>query len=176
MIPYFYKFDQPLFSDNLISEVDLFVKSKLEKFVAYESDNEKDGNNYYYAKDLKEIPEIKSFIKCCSLESFPMIVLHNPNTEVIKHIDDPNKRNTVIITPIHPTSGYTSTYFWNSRTDTEPIVACDFKKGSSVLFNTQKIHSLVNNTNEYRCNLQICFDEDFETVLNLYQNNLLFKE
>lgn len=176
MIPYFYKFDQPLFSNELIAEVEVFVKSKLEQFVAYESDNEKDGNNYYYEKDLKEIPEIMSFIKRCSLDSYPMIVLHTPNSEVIKHIDDSYKRNTVILTPIHPSLGYASTYFWNSRADNEPIVACDFKKGNSVLFNTQKMHSLINDTAEYRFNLQICFDEDFETVLNLYQNNMLFKE
>lgn len=176
MTPYFYKFDQQLFSDNLISKIDSFVLERLNEFIAYESDHEKDGNNYYYSKELKEIPEIKSFIKNCHLECFPMIVLHKPNTEVIKHKDDPNKRNTVIITPIHPALGYTSTYFWDNIKDTTPLLTCNFAKGVSTLFNTQKIHSLINNTNEYRFNLQICFNEDFDTVLNSYQNNILFKE
>jgi hypothetical protein len=176
MTPYFYKFDKPLFTDNLILQVKELVENKLDKFIAYESDEEKDGNNYYYAKDLKEISEIKSFIKNCHLDCFPMIVLHKPNSEVIKHIDDANKRNTLIITPIHPDAGYTSTYFWNSKTDTDPVAICDFAKGCPVLFNTQKMHSLVNNTNEHRFNLQLCFNEDFETVLNLHRHNMLFKE
>jgi hypothetical protein len=176
MTPYFYKFDQQLFTNNLISEIDSFVLNRLDEFIAYESDHEKDGNNYYYSKDLKEISEIKSLIKKCSLECFPMIVLHKPNSEVIKHKDDPHKRNTVIITPIHPASGYTSTYFWDNIHDENPVTTCDFTKGVSTLFNTQKIHRLINNTNEYRFNLQICFDENFDTVLNLYQNNILFKE
>lgn len=180
MTPYFYKFDKPLFTDNLILKVKEFVENKLDKFIAYgqhgRHQGHDDGNNYYYAKDLKEIPEIKSFIKNCHLDCYPMIVLHKPKSEVIKHIDDANKRNTVIITPIHPDVGYASTYFWNSKTDTDSVAICDFTKGCPVLFNTQKIHSLINSTNEYRFNLQLCFNEDFEKVLKLYHNNMLFKE
>jgi hypothetical protein len=112
-------------------------------------------------------------MKESSLECFPMIVLHKPNTKVVKHTDDPYKRNTVIITPIHPAIEYPPTYFWN---EDKIVDTCYFSKGSSIFFNTQHTHSLNNDSNEYRFNLQICFDEDFETVLKLYQNSMLLKE
>jgi len=174
MIPYFYNIEKQLFSSELLNELESFVLSKLDSFVEYRGgDGETDGNNYYYSKELKEIPEIKSFIKNCYLDCFPMIVLHKPNGKVIKHVDDPNKRNTVIITPIHPAVGYPSTKFWQ---DDNCVAVCEFNKGSSIFFNTQKTHSLTNNSSEYRFNLQLCFNEDFETVLKLYNNNMLFKE
>ena len=173
MTPYFYNIEKQLFSSELINKLESFVLSKLDSFVTYRGDDgEIDGNNYYYSKELKEIPEIKSFIKNCHLECFPMIVLHKPNSEVIKHVDDPYKRNTIIITPIHPAKEYTSTKFWQ---DNKCVAVCEFNKGSSTFFNTQKTHSLTNNSSEYRFNLQLCFNEDFETVLKLYHNNMLFK-
>ena len=173
MTPYFYNIEKQLFSSELLNELESFVLSKLDFFLSYQlGDGKTDGNNYYYAEDLKAIPEIKSFIKNCHLECFPMIVVHKPNVEVTKHVDSPNKRNTVIITPIHPAVGYSSTKFWQ---DDKCVAVCEFNIGSAIFFNTQKTHSLTNNSNEYRFNLQLCFDEDFETVLKLYHNNMLFK-
>ena len=173
MTPYFYNIERQLFSSELLNELESFVLSKLDSFLSYQLGNGKtDGNNYYYAEDLKAIPEIKSFIKNCHLDCFPMIVVHKPNVEVTKHVDSPNKRNTVIITPIHPAVGYSSTKFWQ---DDKCVAVCEFNIGSSTFFNTQKTHSLTNNSNKYRFNLQLCFDEDFETVLKLYHNNMLFK-
>ena len=173
MTPYFYNIEKQLFSSELLNELESFVLSKLDSFLSYQlGDGKTDGNNYYYAEDLKAIPEIKSFIKNCYLDCFPMIVLHKPNGKVIKHVDDPNKRNTVIITPIYPAKEYTSTKFWQ---DDNCVAVCEFNKGGSTFFNTQKTHSLTN-SNEYRFNLQLCFNEDFETVLKLYNNNMLFKE
>ena len=174
MTPYFYNIEKQLFSSELLNELESFVLSKLDSFLSYQlGDGKTDGNNYYYADDLIAIPEIKSFIKNCHLECFPMIVVHKPNVEVTKHVDSPNKRNTVIITPIHPAVGYSSTKFWQ---DDKCVAVCEFNIGSAIFFNTQKTHSLTNNSNEYRFNLQLCFDEDFETVLKLYHNNMLFKE
>ena len=174
MTPYFYNIEKQLFSSELLNELESFVLSKLDSFLSYQLGNGKtDGNNYYYADDLKAIPEIKSFIKNCHLDCFPMIVVHKPNVEVTKHVDSPNKRNTVIITPIHPAVGYSSTKFWQ---DDKCVAVCEFNIGSSTFFNTQQTHSLTNNSNEYRFNLQLCFNEDFETVLKLYHNNMLFKE
>ena len=174
MTPYFYNIEKQLFSSELLNELESFVLSKLDSFLSYQLGNGKtDGNNYYYAEDLKAIPEIKSFIKNCHLDCFPMIVVHKPNVEVTKHVDSPNKRNTVIITPIHPAVGYSSTKFWQ---DDKCVAVCEFNIGSSTFFNTQQTHSLTNNSNEYRFNLQLCFNEDFETVLKLYHNNMLFKE
>ena len=175
MIPYFYNLNTSLFSESLIEEVTHLVSNRLDSFVAMVGkDVEFDGNNYYHDNELKEISEIKSFIKKCTLECFPIIMLHKPNSLVIKHTDSlKNKRNTVIITPLSPKSNYSSTYFWNNKEDTEPLVTCNFSKNESVLFNTQKIHSLINDSNEYRIGLQICFNEPFETILNLYQNGKL---
>lgn len=174
MIPYFYNLEKQIFSDSLINELEIFVKNNLDSFVEYRGDDDEiDGNNYYYSKELKAIPEIKSFMKKSSLECFPMIVLHKPNSRVIKHTDDPYKRNTLIITPIHPRTDYHPTYFWSGD---RLVATCEFSKGSPVLFNTQMTHSLNNDSDEHRFNLQLCFNEDFETVLKLYQLDMLFKE
>ena len=177
MTPYFYNIEKQLFSSELLNELESFVLSKLDSFLEYQGGDGgikqgNFGNDYYYSEDLKKIPEIKSLIKNCHLDCFPMIVVHKPNVEVTKHVDSPNKRNTVIITPIHPAVGYSSTKFWQ---DDKCVAVCEFNIGSPTFFNTQKTHSLTNNSNEYRFNLQLCFDEDFETVLKLYHNNMLFK-
>lgn len=176
MIPYFYNLNGQLFSESLVEEVTHIAMAKINSFVAYPaSDISFDGNNYYHSNELKEIPEINSFMKKCSLKCYPLIMLHKPNSLVIKHIDDlKNKRNTVIITPLSDNSRYLPTYFWNNKEDIDPVETCNFSKNVSVLFNTQKIHSLINDSSEYRINLQICFNEDFETVLKLYQNGGLF--
>lgn len=174
MIPYFYNLNTFLFSESLIEEVSNLVENRLDSIIAYKGkDDVFDGNNYYYGNDLKEISEIKSFKKKCSLECFPVIMVHKPNSSVIKHVDDPNKRNTVIITPLSSILNFSPTYFWNNKEDTDPVVTCNFSKNMSVLFNTQKMHSLINDSDEYRISLQICFNEDFETILNLYQNGKL---
>lgn len=175
MIPYFYNLNKSLFSESLIEEVTHLVSNRLDSFVAMVGkDVSFDGNNYYYNNELKEIPEINSFMKKCSLQCYPLIMLHKPNSSVIKHTDSlKNKRNTVIITPLSPNSTYSPTYFWTNKEDTVPLVICNFSKNESVLFNTQKIHSLINDSNEYRIGLQICFNEPFETILNLYQNGKL---
>jgi hypothetical protein len=102
--------------------------------------------------------------------------MHKPRRIVKNHIDEANKRKTVLITPIHPSDGYVPAYYYNSQTDTEPVAACYYSRGQAVLFNTQKWHSVNNTTDEYRFNLQICFDVDFEIMLDLYQNNKFFKE
>ena len=137
MTPYFYNIEKQLFSSELLNELESFVLSKLDSFLSYQLGNGKtDGNNYYYAEDLKAIPEIKSFIKNCHLECFPMIVLHKPNGKVIKHVDDPNKRNTVIITPIHPAVGYASTKFWQ---DENCVAVCEFNIGSSTFLTHKRL-------------------------------------
>lgn len=177
MKPYFFDLNTRLFSEELLSEIKELVDNNLDFFVEYKfgEDDQTDGNNYYYQNKLNDVNELQTIIKKCSLKCFPMIVLHKPNSQVIKHIDDPYERNTVIITPVHPKDDYSPTHFWNND-ETEIVATCNFKQGQSMLFNTQKMHSLNNDSDEYRYNLQICFDEDFETVLKLYQENKLFQE
>jgi hypothetical protein len=178
MKPYFYDLQSSLFSDDLLYKVDTLAKDRLAEFRGYKSiyTNELDGNNFYRNDELNNIDEIKAILERCSVQCFPLIMLHKPHTKVIRHRDDPNRRNCVIITPISPINNYTPTYFWENKDDTKPIAICNFEKGLSVLVNTQRLHSLVNDTDQYRINLQLCFDADFETILQLYQTDSLFKE
>lgn len=177
MIPYFYKLDKPVFSQETVKGVSDFVLANLDKFQAYYYDDGKtpDGNNFYAYQALLDFPEIHNFRENSVLKCFPMVVLHKPNTSVIRHTDDPNKRNTVILTSIFPEADYAPTFFWKNSTDDEPVATLKINSGDSVIFNTQQFHSLVN-VDTYRFNLQMCFDEDFDTVLKLYQTDNLFKK
>ena len=100
--------------------------------------------------------------------------MHKPNSEVIKHKDKKVGRDTVLMMPIHPITNYPSTNFWNQ--DKENLITiCEFTDNNSVFFNTQEIHSLHNNNDEYRINLQMCFEEDIQTVVDMYEADKLFK-
>lgn len=183
MEPYFYKLSVSLLSDKLKEKIINISKENLKDFLSYKGQRtgKEDGNNFYFGKLLNEEPEIDQLIRTCSLECFPIIMLHYPNTKVIRHIDNPNKRNCVLITPVFPIEDYAPTWFWEpvGAFDTwedqklSPAATCDFVDQSSVLLNTQKTHSL-ESKDSFRINFQLCFEDSFETVVSRIKNKTLF--
>ena len=183
MIPYFYRLKEDIFSDELKEYV---VKNSLEnvnKFVAYAGtkSNLVDGNNYYYGPMINEHPEVKKIKDSCTLSCFAIVMLHKPYTKVLKHVDDPNKRNCVLATPLYPKENYAPTWFWKpegefvdwQKKELELLATCEFSDMKPVFLNTQEIHSL-QSTHDYRINLQLCFDEPFDFVVKKYQEGTLF--
>ncbi len=179
MIPYFFETANRIISQDLSEKLIEISFNNLEKFISYKSKLTPglvDGNNFLYGPLLDSLDEIKKITNSCSLSCFPMIIMHKPMVKVIKHRDDPNKRNTVLSTPLFPNKEYVSTNFWEKDQNgvaTLLAAVCVFTNNNSVFLNTNKIHNLENNDN-YRLNLQFCFDEPFEHVTELYKENKLF--
>jgi len=183
MEPYFYKLSNSVLSDDLKEKIINISKENLKDFRTYKGQRtgKADGNNFYFGKILNEEPEIDQLVKSCSLECFPLIMLHYPNTKVLRHIDNPNKRNCVLLTPVFPTENYTPTWFWDpvGEFDTwedqilSPVATCNFEDDNSVLLNTQLPHSLESG-NSFRINFQLCFEDSFDTVYEKLITNTLF--
>lgn len=176
MLPYFYNLDKNIISKDLIDKIRETVFNNTDKFTAFShKPNEYDGNNFITGELLYSlIPEVLELKKSFNLNTWAMLIMHKPNSEVIKHKDKKVGRDTVLMMPIHPTTNYPSTYFWKQDND-DPVAICEFNN-NSVIFNTQEMHSLYNNNDDYRINLQMCFEEDIQTVVDMYKNNKLFKK
>lgn len=175
--PYFYK----LTSTLLDAETERLIVDKAmenpEEFFAYkgQATGKEDGNYIFVKGFLRELEGVQRLIKSCTLECYPLVMKHHPNTPVPIHIDNPNGRNCVIISPLIPTTGYAPTHFWNSFDAAEPVATVEFDDMIPALINTQRLHSLTNNDN-LRMNFQLCFTEPFTTVRELLQTGKLFKE
>jgi hypothetical protein len=183
MEPYFYKLKQDIVSKDLKDYIIDFTFNNLDKFISYKGKkvNYEDGNNFYLGSALQDSKEINKIIQSCSLDCFPVIMLHKPNTKVIKHIDDPNRRNCVLSIPLYPRLSYPPTWFWKEEgnfvewqfKDSELLATCNFDDMFPAFLNTQEIHSL-KTLDSYRINLQFCFTEPFEIVVEKYKKNKLF--
>ena len=183
MRPYFYKLSHSLISDTLKEKIIKLSNEQLGDFISYtgQRTGKADGNHFYFGKLLNEDPDIISLISSCTLTCFPIIMLHYPNTKVLRHIDNPNKRNCVLLTPVFPKEDYTPTWFWNPTgefdtwedQDLEPAATCNFENQNSVLLNTQQPHSLTSN-DSFRINFQLCFERSFDDVYEKLRQNTLF--
>lgn len=175
--PYFYK----LASTLLDVETERLIVNKAmenpEAFFAYkgQATGKEDGNYIFVKGFLRELEGVQRLIKSCTLECYPLVMKHHPNTPVPIHIDNPNGRNCVIISPLIPTTGYAPTHFWDSFDAAEPVATVKFDDMVPALINTQRLHSLTNNDN-LRMNFQLCFTESFAIVRELLQTGKLFKE
>jgi hypothetical protein len=185
MEPYFYSLSESVISSRLKNEIISFSLDNLTEFKEYRGQRtgKSDGNNIYYGDILNKDPEVLALMERCTLKCFPIIMLHRPHTKVIRHVDNPNKRNCVLITPLFPEENYTSTFFWEPSGPFEtwedqeltPIAICDFKEKNSVLLNTLKVHSL-QSEDSIRINFQLCFENDFEIVVDKIKNKSLFRD
>lgn len=174
--PYYYKLDFPLLTEQ---ERDFLVRKTLEvddEFFAYKGQNtgKPDGNYIFVRGFLRETDFVQRMVQACTINCYPLIMKHYPGTPVPIHVDNPNGRNCVIITPLIPKADYVPTLFWDSFDATEPVDTADFSKGDSILINTQRLHSLNNNTN-LRMNFQICFEKPFREVRDLLVEGKLFR-
>jgi hypothetical protein len=184
MIPYFYNLQAPLISEELGDKIVKIAMSNLDKFVSYKGQRtgKSDNNNYYFGSLLTSEPEIQKLVCSCTLKCFPIIMLHYPNVKVIRHVDNPNKRNTVLVVPLFPKGSYSPTWFWQPKgpfdqweeEELEPVATVEFTDNIPVLLNTQKPHSLENTTDSYRVQLQLCFEDSFADVYEKLRTHTLF--
>jgi hypothetical protein len=175
MVPYFFDLQTSLFSDNEKEQILEVADKNKNQFISYVSRfGYKDGNELWKGDDLSSLPCVKKYLDLCNIEVFAMFVRHSPGASVIKHTDEPNKRNCVISTPIRPLVNYSPTYYYISRESTEPVAIATFTNLNSCLLNTQEVHALTNTSNESRLNIQLAFNDSFDTVLNLIKQNKLF--
>lgn len=174
MLPYFYKLKTRLISDELSTYLTSISLDNIDKFTAHITESgEYDGNNYLYSERLQNISEIKTLKEKCYLDFYCILYMHLPNTSVVIHKDNPKYRKSNIIHPLYPLENYSPTQFYE---DSHNIIStCNFDDRLPVILNLNKLHSLKNNES-YRINLQFSFAEDFETVVNLYKENKLFKD
>ena len=182
MEPYFYTIQEEIVSKSFkefltnhsFNRLDDFVPNFVKKQQVY------DGNNILKIENLSEIWSLKN--QCC-LNFKSLVLMHRPNSKILKHIDGPHKRNCVIIVPLYPHTAYAPTKFYKTKdknldnfsdSNHQLAAVCNFDDMKSVFFNTQEMHSLSNNNN-FRFNLQLCFNETFTEVIELYKRKKLFK-
>jgi hypothetical protein len=179
MLPYYLDLNKRIISDELSNTLLEIANRHIDDFIEYKGQNngELDGNSSlssFRRPDLFNHFEILKIKKSCILKFYPVFIMHKPNTVVKRHKDDPNHRNSVIITPLFPKANYVPTRFWEEDKN-EPVAICRFENFNSALLNTQMQHDL-ENIDSYRINLQFCFDESFDVVADLYLTGKLFKK
>jgi hypothetical protein len=179
MLPYYLNLNKRLISDDLSQSLIKIAKHHIDDFTDYKSQETglKDGNSYiapFSHSELFNHSEIKELTNSCMLKFFTIFMMHRPNTIVDIHVDDPNGRNCVIITPLFPKVNYVPTRFWG-KNKTDLLSVCHFDNFNSTLVNTQIYHDL-ENIDSYRFNLQFCFTEPIEEVAHLYETGQLFKK
>lgn len=177
MDPFFYKLPDRLLDDateNLLAQK---AMENPDEFFAYKGQltGKEDGNYIFVRGFLRELASVQQLMKNCTVECYPLIMRHFPNTSVPIHVDNPNGRNCVIISPLVPKENYVSTYFWENVNSTAPSAIADFSDRMPILVNTQQLHSLTNNSN-LRMNFQLCFTDDFSVIKKLIIEDRLFKK
>jgi hypothetical protein len=176
MEPYFYQFEEELLSIEDRQSLLTVARNSYLNFKLY---TQNDNVNFLQFSDMVDFDitvsnNIRNLIKSCSIKPRIMIIHHRPNKPGGRHIDNPfNGRNAVISIPLYPLDIYPPTLFWDSFTSDIPIAKATYTNFYPCLFNTQKLHSVNRNDTE-RFNFQLCFNEKFEQVLKLIQDNKLF--
>ena len=177
MDDFFYKLNYKLLDDETEKALIQIAQDKKEEFIEYAGHNtgKPDGNYYFIRGPLRELAGIQKWIRSCVIDCYPLIMRHYPGIEVPRHIDNPNGRNCLLISPLLPENDYVPTNFYETLDSDLPIASADFRDRMPILINTQRVHGLVNNNN-LRMNFQICFTEKFSVVKELLVAGELFKK
>jgi len=176
MEPYFYQFEEELLSIEDRQSLLTVARNSFSNFIL---SNQYDNVNLLKFSDMLDFDKtvtnnVKKLINSCNLKIRLMLIYHETHKEIGKHQDNPkNKRNTVLSIPLFPLDHYPRTLFWETFSSTTPIAIAEFDKTNPCLLNTQKLHTVEKSDRE-RFNFQLCFDETFEQVLKLIQDNKLF--
>jgi hypothetical protein len=185
MYPYFLQFSEPLLTTKARQSLIALSEIHDNKFQAYRGlqSGELDNNCYIVLNKIagmKDIldKEIFDLLRSIVLSNYVIVMMHKPRVTVNIHRDDRNYRNTVLSVPLKPTVNYPPTYFYSTNSPTAdnlPIATASFINGNPVLLNTQQWHGLTNTSDDYRYNLQVCFNESWETVYDLIQAGKFFR-
>jgi hypothetical protein len=87
----------------------------------------------------------------------------------------PKSRKTAMLIPLLPETDIAPTSFYESQYATSPLLEISWQHGRPKLLNVMPHwHNVINNQN-WRCMLQISFDHDYDTVVDMIHSNKLFK-
>ena len=174
---YFYKLTNHLIDEETRSILVSHAMAKSDEFFAYKGQRtgNEDGNYIFVRGFLREVEGVQRLMKACTVECYPLIMKQHSNLQGPIHVDNPNGRNCVIITPLVPKKDFVSTNFYTSFEDTVPVASVDYSDELPALINTQRLHNLNNNDN-LRMNFQLCFTDKFSVIRDLLVEGKLFKE
>ncbi len=173
--PYFHKLSNHLIDNETRSILVSHALAKSDEFFAYKGQRtgNEDGNYIFVRGFLREVEGVQKLMRACTVECYPLIMKQHSNLKGPIHVDNPNGRNCVIITPLIPEKDFVSTNFYTSFEDAVPVASVDYSDGLPALINTQRLHNLNNNDN-LRMNFQLCFENSFNEIRNLLLENRLF--
>lgn len=183
MHPYFYNLSDQLLTPQDKVDLTTYFSGYKDAFYQYKNaEGVHDDNRIYSSfENLTQPAVIKIRKRLLVRTSFVVGLMHQPNIQLIRHMDEKKERSTVIICPLHPIPEfYTPTRFyklrkdWKVFNDSDLDAICTFPNGVPAIVNTQQVHDLENGNN-YRFNLQFCFKESFDEIVNLYLTGKLFK-
>ena len=176
MDPYYYNIPNNIFSVEFKKYIQKFSMDNLDNFTTHRNrKNIPDGNRYYYSEIFKRHLEVQYLMQCSTIPFYMIIMLHNPNTTVVKHVDGQSRRSAVIMEPVCPIENYPPTWFWGGEQWETLQATADFSDMKPKLVNTQQPHNLETH-DTYRINVQLCFSEPYEVVKELLENNILFNK
>jgi hypothetical protein len=185
MLPYFYQFKNHIFNEEDCISLRKLSEANVDQYWGYTSVAEgvsdvADNNTILGPKRMKGYydivtPNVKKVLSTLSVPSYPAFIRHAPGAKVNTHVDDiTNKRLTVLSIPLWPTTDYPPTFFRDTKTG--PAVAtATFEDMKPCLLNTRVWHDLVNTSDVYRLNFQICFHLPISKVAEMVENNTLWK-
>ena len=184
MLPYFYQFKNHILNEEDCESLRKLSEANVEKYWGYTSvadgvPNVADNNTILGPNKMHGFYEIltdnvKKLLETLSIEGYPAFIRHAPGSKVITHVDDiRNKRLTVLSIPLWPQENYPPTYFRNEKKG-PPIATATFENNNPCLLNTRVWHDLINTSNVYRLNFQICFSLPIREVAYLVENNTLW--
>lgn len=174
MHDFFYKSDYELFSQQTIAKLRDYAIENSNLFFANGNNTTGYDGNYimFFPPDANTI--VNDLINKSLFTVYTLIVKHPPGQRVTKHVDGTDfNRATVLTIPL--TEGiHTSTFFWESYDDTQPVVELSYENSLPVILNTTKIHSLENNTENTRLSFQLSFSQSFQEIVLHLKNKTLF--
>jgi hypothetical protein len=173
MEPYYYFIEDNIISAEAKEYAKNWATDNKDMFNSYimKGLNIPDNNNYLNWTDIHTSEEIKSLHERCSFKILVYLIMHKPNHTVATHKDSSYLRTSIISIPLLPEKDYAETNFFNE--DKEMVATANLGNMQPAILNTQIFHNVVNNDN-YRFNLQLCFEETFETVVEKYKSKELF--
>ena len=152
-----------------LSNLDLFVKYPSRKYPGQFS-----GNDFIWPEKMS--PEIQE-ICLDSLKIFDTpfrygLGKQDPGRQVLRHTD---LRKAVVIIPLHPDNNFAPTFYWKDEESSEPIAQCDYEDMLPSLLNPLVLHSVDNNTSQYRLALQLdLFELSYVDAKKFLQDRSLF--
>lgn len=173
MAPYYHDLGRRLISAELTATLTDLARQCRREFVEYKTaaGGRSDGNNFLAGARLAALPAVEDLVSAMTRPCQPVLMLHPAGTVVMRHVDDANGRNSVLITPLWPVEDFPPTRFY---VESALAAECHYPSGNTCLINTQICHDVAV-SDKPRLNFQLGFNEPFEKILGLLQEDRLVK-